>query len=121
MKQDNIKKNPSEDLNDVGIANLNSYYSALNFCSENLSRKLENNNLDFDFEEELLNKVLENFGLFDFARLDTLFSLGNAYYEASQFDKMELIFKRILSEEYSLSPETVARYYRSIGYIYRTQ
>ena len=97
---------------------LENYYTALNLCSHNLEKKTENSFYDFKFEEELVNKVLENSELYNFARVSTLFILGESFYKANQIESMENTFNKIRQENYELSPSTVADYYRNIGEIY---
>jgi tetratricopeptide (TPR) repeat protein len=98
--------------------NLENYYTALNLCSYNLEKKIENNFFNFKFEEELVNNTLEKSNLYNFARVNTLFNLGNSFYKACQIENMENIFNKIRMENYELSSSTVAGYYRNIGEIY---
>ncbi len=112
-----ISERPS-DTNQNGAEKIKSYYPALNFCTVNLARKVKNNFFDFQFEEKLISEILEKNNLFNYARIDTLFALGNAYYKATQLSKMDSTFEKILSEKYDLSESTIANYYRSIGEIY---
>lgn len=98
--------------------NLENYYTTLNLCSFNLEKKIENNFFNFKFEEELVNNTLEESHLYNFARVNTLFNLGNSFHKACQIENMENIFNKIRTENYELSSSTVAGYYRKIGEIY---
>lgn len=111
------REKPSDTKRD-GIEKIKSYYSALNFCSVNLQRKIESNFFDFQFEEQLIDETLQKSDLFNYARIDTLFAFGHAYYKANNLNKMESTFDRIRSEKYDLGASTIANYYRSIGEIY---
>ena len=97
---------------------LENYYTALNLCSHNLESKTKNSFYDFKFEEDLINKVLEKSELYNFARVSTLFILGESFYKANQIESMENTFNKIRKGNYELSPSTVADYYRKIGEIY---
>jgi hypothetical protein len=100
------------------IKKLDNYYIALNLCLFNIQKKINAGSDDFKFEKELIYKTLEENELFNFARIDTLFCLGAAYYKANQIESMEIVFNRIHEEKYELSLLTIADYYRSIGEIY---
>lgn len=104
--------------NGFGEQKLKTYYSALNFCSVNLLRKTENNYFDFQYEENLITQTLEKSDLFNFARIDTLFNLGQAYLKADNLKMMDNAFERIKSVSFHLAESTISNYYRSIGEIY---
>jgi hypothetical protein len=83
-----------------------------------LRRKVENSFYDFKFEEDLIKDTLQKSTHSDFARINTLFDLGHAFYKANDVIKMESVFNLIQTEKHDLSPSTVANFYRSIGEIY---
>ncbi len=112
-----ISEKPAVFTGDSG-EKIKPYYSALNFCRINLKRKIEGGFFDFGFEASLIDETLRKNDLFNYARIDTLFTLGSAYYKASDMNKMEDVFDRIRSEQYELGASIVANYYRSIGEIY---
>jgi tetratricopeptide (TPR) repeat protein len=103
---------------EIGKEKINSYYLGLNFCSANLLRKIENNFFDFQFEENHINYILQDCDVFNYVRIETLFTLGQAYQKAGLYAKMNNTFDKIRSEVYDLQPSTISKFYRSIGEIY---
>lgn len=100
-----------------GKFKLNKYYTALNVSRYNIVKKLNNKIYDFKFEEEL---ALNAFGsdYRNYARIETLFTLGEAFLKANELEKTSLYFEMIYNDKYDLSEVTVSNFHRRIGNIY---
>jgi tetratricopeptide (TPR) repeat protein len=108
----------SKGIESSGLEKIKYYYPALKFCNINLKRKIDDNFFDFKFEEQLLEDTLQKNDLYNYARIESLFAFGNAYFNANDIIMMNKIFDRICSEKYDLSESTIANFYRQIGEIY---
>lgn len=112
------KVEDSVDSSRNGIGKIRSYYKALNFCVVNLGRKVDDDFFDYRFEENLIKDTLENSTLYNYARMDTLYALGQAYRKANKLDEMKNCFDKIRQDNYDLAQSTTAKFYRAIGEIY---
>jgi len=101
-----------------GRDKIRSFYDALSFSRINLLRKLEHGENDFEFEEKLIFETLENSSKFNQVRIQAWFELGNAYMSVQDYSKMDSVLEKIRSEDYHLSPASIANFYRQIGEIY---
>lgn len=100
-----------------GKIKLSKYYIALRVCRYNIVKKLNNKIYDFRFEEELaLNAFKSEYR--NYARIETLFVLGEAFFKANQLEKMNLYFDIIYKEKYDLSNVITSNFHRRIADIY---
>jgi hypothetical protein len=93
------------------------YYTALGICRYNINAKIENNYYEFLFEETLALNTLQSDNR-NYARLEILFILGDAFLKANDFAKMNYYFGIISSDKYDLSGVTISNFHRLIGDIY---
>lgn len=103
--------------NRIGKFKIESYYTALGICRHNLFEKIEAGNFDFQFEETLARNALKSYYR-KYARLETLFTLGKAFFHKKDFEKMSYYFDIIRIDDYELSESTVSNFHRLIGDIY---
>ena len=100
-----------------GKSKLESYYTALKLCKYNLQNKIANNNYDFEFEEDLLDKTL-NSDLYNYARIDTLFYFGYSNNKIKNYSKRDFYFNLIRNNKFDLASSTISSFYKIIGEIY---
>jgi len=100
-----------------GEHKLNKYYTALSVCRFNLHGKIEAQFFDFDFEEALARKAFES-DYKNYARIETLFMLGEAFLIANNVTKADYYFDIIFNDTYELSGDTVSKFFRQIGDTY---
>ena len=86
-----------------GIEKLSNYSTALNIATYNLDKKRNANYSNIIFEEDLINKNLNPENM-DYARIDSLFSLGHSFCQIGDFQKMGIYFQMIENDKYDLSP-----------------
>ncbi len=101
-----------------GTDKIQGYYLASSFISINISLKLNSKQTDFSFEENLYNSYIDNSELNNFAKLNSTFSLGFAFFKANNIPKAELYFDKIEKGPFDLQPMTIAGFYRNIGELY---
>lgn len=100
-----------------GNFKLKKYYTALNVSKHNIKEKINNKIYCFKFEEELaLNAFKADYR--NYARIETLFILGEAFLKANELEKSSLYFNIIYKDKYDLSEVTVSSFHRKIGNIY---
>lgn len=100
-----------------GKIKLSKYYIALCVCRYNIVKKLNNKIYDFRFEEELALNAFK-FDYRNYARIETLFVLGEAFFKANEFEKTNLYFNIIYKDKYDLSDVTISSFHRRIADIY---
>jgi hypothetical protein len=100
-----------------GKIKLSKYYTALSVCRHNIIEKLNNKIYDFRFEEELALKAFKS-DYRNYARIETLFVLGEAFFKANELKKTRLYFDIIYKDKYNLSDVTISNFHRRIGDIY---
>jgi len=100
-----------------GEHKLDKYYTALSVCRFNIYGKLEAQFFDFDFEETLAKKVFKSDHR-NYARIETLFMLGEAFLIAKVVTKADYYFEIIFNDTYDLSGDTVSKFFRQIGDTY---
>ena len=100
-----------------GEHKLNKYYTALNVCRFNLHGKIEAQFFDFDFEETLAKQAFKSDHR-NYARIETLFMFGEAFFIANNVTKADYYFDIIFNDTYELSGDTVSKFFRQIGDIY---
>jgi hypothetical protein len=93
------------------------YYSDVKLFEFNLSSKQEQSVDNFDFEEQILSKLLM-VELTGYARLDLTFQMGKAYAEVNRKNKRDYYFNLLRLTLYDISPTTVSEFYRTIAEIY---
>lgn len=101
-----------------GAEKIHDYYSAASFISENIKLKLNSQQTDFSFEENLYNTNVANSDLNNFAKLNSTFSLGLAFFKVNKISKAEQYFERLEKGPFDLQPSTIAGFYRNIGELY---
>lgn len=101
-----------------GIEKIHSYYSAASFISENIGLKLNSQQSDFSFEENLFSSYVLKSDLNNFAKLNSIFLLGFAFFKANDIIKAEQYFELLEKGLFDLQPSTVSDFYRNIGELY---
>lgn len=102
---------------DIGKIKLSKYYIALCVCRYNIANKLNNKIYDFRFEEELaLNAFQSDYR--NYVRIETLFVLGESFFQANEIGKTNLYFDTIYNDKYDLSDVTISHFHRRIADIY---
>jgi hypothetical protein len=114
-KDSNGKTEIKSSRGNKGLMKIQNYYSAANFIEENISLKLKCQNLEFDFEEKLFNEYIINSDINNYAKINTFYCLGSAYFKNSNLIKGEYFFNLIEKIQFDLQPSTVSNYYRNIG------
>jgi hypothetical protein len=74
-------------------------------------------NFYFHFEEALAQNALKSDHR-NYARLETLFAFGEAFFNKKDFEKMSYYFDLIHNDRYELGETTVSNFHRLIGDIY---
>jgi tetratricopeptide (TPR) repeat protein len=101
-----------------GADKVQGYYSGASFISENIGLKLNSQQTDFSFEENLYTTNVANSDLNNFAKLNSTFSLGFAFFKANNIPKAEQYFDKLEKGPFDLQPSTIAGYYKNIGELY---
>ena len=101
-----------------GIEKLNGYYKAASFIIENIELKLKYQYFDVLFEEKLYNEFITVSDLNNYAKLNSIFSLGIAFAKGSELKKAENYFNLIEKTNFDLQPATVSEFYRNVGEYY---
>jgi tetratricopeptide (TPR) repeat protein len=103
-----------------GLEKINDYYSALNFISTNLQRKIERNCLDFEFENNLFEKVVIPNNMHNYAYAATVTLLAIQHDIANQKEKSKYYLDKLFEQKElsSLANETLSNFFRKIGEYY---
>lgn len=100
-----------------GRFKLSKYYTVLNVAKHNIAAKINGKVYDFKFEEKLTHNHFKS-DFRNYARIETLFAFGDAFFKASEIKKMTIYFDIIYNDKYDLSEVTVSNFHRRIGDIY---
>jgi tetratricopeptide (TPR) repeat protein len=101
-----------------GIEKIQDYYSAASFISENILLKLNSLQTDFSFEENMFNTIVSISHLNNLAKLNSIFSLGLAFFKANKIAKAEQYFELLEKGQFDMQPSTIASFYKNIGELY---
>jgi len=101
-----------------GSEKIQGYYPAAGFISENIRLKLDSAQTDFSYEENLFSNNVHNSDLNNFAKLNSIFYLGLAFFKANNISKAEHYFDLLEKGPFDLQPSSLAGFYRSIGELY---